>query len=139
MSSPLTMALQTYSETVAVPPPEERAHEEKRAHERVRLEVGVTLESDHNFYTGLTSDISEGGLFVATHALWPVGTKVSVRFRLPGVDRPFQVDAEVRWVRDGRFSTLPPGIGLRFDRLPPDALLAVTGFVQGRDTIFYEE
>jgi uncharacterized protein (TIGR02266 family) len=139
MSSPLALALQTYAETACAPPADQRLHAEQRASERVRLEVEVTLESDHNFYTGLTSDLSEGGLFVATHALWPVGTKISVRFRLPGLEQPIQADTEVRWVRDGRFSTLPPGIGLRFFHLPGDALHAVTQFVQRRDTIFYEE
>ena len=40
-----------------------------RAAERFDLEVKVDLESDHNFYTGLTQNISAGGLFIATHHL----------------------------------------------------------------------
>ena len=32
-----------------------------RASERFDLEVKVDLESDHNFYTGLTQNISAGG------------------------------------------------------------------------------
>ena len=36
-----------------------------RASERFDLEVKVDLESDHNFYTGLTQNISAGGLFIA--------------------------------------------------------------------------
>jgi uncharacterized protein (TIGR02266 family) len=133
MSSPLALVLQQYSEVVAA------QAAERRAYERVPLEVEVTLESDHNFYTGLTSDISVGGVFVATHALWPVGTRVCVNLSLPGFERAFRVDAEVRWIRDGRFSTLPSGIGVRFEDLPSDMLLALTRFVQRRDTIFYEE
>jgi uncharacterized protein (TIGR02266 family) len=133
MSSPLALVLQEYAEVVAV------QEVERRAHERVPLEVEVTLESDHNFYTGLTSDISVGGLFVATHALWPVGTRVCVHLKLPGFERALHVNAEVRWIRDGRFSTLPSGIGVRFEDLPGDMLLALTRFVQDRDTIFYEE
>jgi uncharacterized protein (TIGR02266 family) len=133
MTSPLAQALQQYSEAAVAPTPQ------RRAHERVPLQVEVTLESDHNFYTGLTSDISVGGVFVATHALWPIGTRVCVHLTLPGFDRAIQVDAEVRWIRDGRFSTLPPGIGVRFEHLPGDVLGALTRFVQRRDTIFYEE
>jgi uncharacterized protein (TIGR02266 family) len=133
MSSPLALALQQYAEDAASRLPE------RRAHERVPLEVEVTLESDHNFYTGLTADISIGGVFVATHALWPIGTRVCVRLGLPDCERVFVLDAEVRWIRDGRFSTLPPGFGARFENLPDDALLALTRFVQRRDTIFYEE
>ena len=40
-----------------------------RAAERFDLEVKVDLESDHNFYTGLTQNISSGGVFIATHHL----------------------------------------------------------------------
>jgi uncharacterized protein (TIGR02266 family) len=133
MSSPLALALQQYSDAVVAPTPE------RRAHERVPLEVEVTLESDHNFYTGLTADISVGGVFVATHALWPIGTRVCVHLTLPDCERAFVLDAEVRWIRDGRFSTLPPGIGARFEDLPGEVLLALTRFVERRDTIFYEE
>jgi uncharacterized protein (TIGR02266 family) len=133
MTSPLALALQQYVELEVPSAPD------RRVHERVPLEVEVTLESDHNFYTGLTSDISVGGLFVATHALRPVGTPVCVQLRLPGCAQAFRVNAEVRWIRDGRFSTLPPGIGVRFEHLPGEVLRALTHFVELRDTIFYEE
>jgi uncharacterized protein (TIGR02266 family) len=118
---------------------EARFRREQRGHQRVDLEAVVTLESDHNFYTGLTRDISAGGLFVATHALRPVGARLRVRFSLPGASAPIEADAEVRWVRDSRFSTLPPGMGLRFVNVSGAALLAVSRFVQQRDTIFYDD
>ncbi len=53
-----------------------------RASERFDLEVKVDLESDHNFYTGLTQNISAGGLFIATSALNRVdgATGMGVRF-----------------------------------------------------------
>ena len=133
MSSTLALAVQQFLETTPEPRPNTRAAE------RVDLEAVVTLESDHNFYTGLTSDISTGGLFVATHCLRPTGTTLRVRFALPGLDDPIEADVEVRWVRDGRFSTLPPGLGLRFVELPGPALRAVIDFIQHRDTIYYDD
>jgi uncharacterized protein (TIGR02266 family) len=119
--------------------PAPAAGPERRVHERVDVEVAVTFESDHNFYTGLTCDISAGGLFVATHVLRPPGTRLRVRFALPGLEQPIETEVEVRWVRDSGFSTLPPGMGLRFLQLPAPALLAVAHFIQCRDTIFYDD
>lgn len=133
MRSMLALAVQQYLESTPEPTPGPRPDE------RVDLDAVVTLESDHNFYTGLTCDLGTGGLFVATHWLRPVGTRLRVRFALPGLDEPIAADVEVRWVRDGRFSALPPGLGLRFVDLPPWALRAVTAFVQHRDTIYYED
>jgi uncharacterized protein (TIGR02266 family) len=115
------------------------ARSEQRGHQRVDLEAEVTLESDHNFYTGLTADISAGGLFVACEELRPVGTRLRVRFSLPGGGGSIETDAEVRWVRDPQCSSLPPGMGLRFLALPAEALDAVAAFVQQRDTIFYDD
>ena len=55
-----------------------------RAAERFDLEVKVDLESDHNFYTGLTQNISSGGLFIATNALRKIGDRITLKFSLPG-------------------------------------------------------
>jgi uncharacterized protein (TIGR02266 family) len=111
----------------------------RRACPRVVLDAAVTLESDHNFYTGLACNISEGGLFVATYQHHPVGTQLTVRFTLPGRERAIETPVEVCWIRDARSSTLPTGMGLRFLDLGGADLLAVTDFVQQRDTIFFED
>ena len=63
---------------------ESRRSLHNRIHPRVEIHVEVTMESDHNFYTGLSSNVSEGGLFVATHAAPPLGTRLLVRFMLDG-------------------------------------------------------
>ena len=58
-----------------------------RAAERFDLEVKVDLESDHNFYTGLTQNISSGGVFIATHHLRRIGDRITLKFTLPGSDK----------------------------------------------------
>ena len=62
-----------------------------RASERFDLEVKVDLESDHNFYTGLTQNISAGGLFIATHHLRRIGDRITLKFQLPGTDQSVTV------------------------------------------------
>lgn len=102
------------------------------------------LETDSNFYTGLTQDISTGGLFVATHRLRPRGEKVTVRFSLPG-GQPLVVDAEVRWIRDvnplsdGRHQENPTGMGLKFINLSPQIRTAIAAFLKQRDSIFFDD
>ncbi len=99
------------------------------------------METDHNFYTGLTQDISSGGLFVATGIAYSVGDRMVVRFTLPGRHEPIIADAEVRWVRDTRFmrTDSPEGVGLRFTSLTPEGKEAIESFLERRDSLFYDD
>jgi uncharacterized protein (TIGR02266 family) len=116
-------------------------HDDRRANRRIELEVEIGLESDHNFYTGLTRDISSGGIFVATGVTYEVGDKVTINFTLPGRTVPITVDAQVRWVRDPRTIRTdgPEGMGLRFLNLTPEAQAAIAEFLDQRDSIFYDD
>ena len=77
-----------------------------RVAERFDLEVKVDLESDHNFYTGLTQNISAGGLFIATHQLRRIGDYIKVSFSLPGSTHLGQ--REHRGALDPRKLAAPP-------------------------------
>jgi uncharacterized protein (TIGR02266 family) len=110
--------------------------------ERLALEVKVDLESDHNFYTGLTQNISAGGLFVATHELRRIGDRIKVTFTLPGSTAPLAVETEVRWIREN--SSLyrgdgVTGMGVRFIDLPADAKREIVRFLESRDSLFYDD
>ena len=117
------------------------AHADKRAHERVAIEVEVDLASEHNFYSGITSDLSEGGVFVATHVPAQIGERLAMELRLPGRTDTYRVEGIVRWVRDLRVTCdgVPPGFGMQFTGLSPDALAAIHQFVAQRDSIFFED
>ena len=111
-----------------------------RLNQRAPLEIEVTLESEHNFYCGITNDISEGGVFVATYQPPEVGEIVELELQLPSAGRSFRVLGEVRWLREPRASCdgCPPGCGLRFVDLGADAQAAIADFVRERDTVLYE-
>jgi uncharacterized protein (TIGR02266 family) len=117
----------------------QRQGAEQRRAPRVPLEVEVTLESEHNFFTGITDNLSEGGIFVAMPAPPPVGSEVGFELVLGG--ERFLVTGAVCWVRDARAAStgLPEGCGVRWARLEPRALEAIHRFVAVRDTDFYEE
>jgi uncharacterized protein (TIGR02266 family) len=114
---------------------------ERRTAPRIELEVEVGLETEHNFYTGLTQDISSGGIFVATGLSYQVGERMTVRFTLPGRKDPIVADAEVRWIRDSRYmrTDSPDGVGLRFVSLPADAQASILSFLENRDSLFFDD
>ncbi len=115
---------------------------ENRTSPRYELEVEVGLHSETNFYTGLTQDISTGGLFVATHQIREVGDHVRVKFSLPGSRIPIEADSEVRWVRES--SSLQRadgahGMGLRLVNVSPEAQAAIESFLAQRESLFYDD
>lgn len=118
------------------------AGDERRRYERHSLTAEVGLRSESNFYTGFSDDVSEGGLFIATYALLPVGAKVEVSFWLPSGHEIVTV-AEVRWVRDPRRSDehghITPGMGVRFTELSPEHLGAIRVFMDLRPPMFYDD
>jgi len=112
----------------------------RRGTVRVALKAQVDLHSDSNLFTGFGTNISEGGLFVATLSVLPVGTPVDLTFTLPGGTR-LAVQGEVRWIREvnDRTPDVFPGVGVRFVELPTDAAEALHRFVQAREPLFYPD
>jgi PilZ domain. len=106
---------------------------------QVNVEVGMQTES--NFYTGLTQDLSGGGVFVATNQIRQIGDRIKVLLTLPGQQETFEILAEVRWVRSTTFSrnVEDPGMGLRFLQMSPLAKKAVTDFLSKRESLFFDE
>ena len=117
-------------------------HPNVRAAERFDLEVKVDLESDHNFYTGLTQNISSGGLFIATHHLRKIGDHITLNFLLPGSDKPLAVETEVRWIRENSAlmrADAGIGMGVRFINLSAEASTAINAFIQSRESLYYDD
>ncbi len=111
-----------------------------RRFERLELEVEVDMVSDHNFFTGFSSNVSEGGLFVATHRVREVGSSVEITFMLPGDDRPIVARTEVRWVRvQNDDSDGAPGMGLQFVEIAPESMERIIAFIKAREPLFYED
>ena len=123
-------------------PKEQDNFQNVRASERHDVEVKVDLESDSNFYTGLTQNISAGGLFIATHHIRRIGERITLKFSFPGSDQPIAVETEVRWIRENsalQRTDGSSGMGVRFINLTPEASAAIQGFLQSRDSLFYDD
>lgn len=113
---------------------------ERRASPRINLESEVTFSGHDNFYTGFAEDISEGGLFLNTYDIKPMGTEVDLHFSLPD-GTEVQARAVVRWVRETRDpdSDVPPGMGLQFVELGQESKVAIEAFLRQREPLFYAE
>ena len=107
---------------------------------RIPIQTQVDLSSDSNVFTGFSTNLSEGGVFVATLNLLPVGTPVELTISLPGKTR-ITVKGEVRWTReiDDRVPDVFPGVGVRFLELGPEASDALRRFVAEREPLFYPD
>lgn len=115
-------------------------YDERRTHQRTTFIADIGFSSDSNFYTGFTRDISEGGVFVATYNVFPVGTVMELELQVPDTGAPIQVKGEVRWSAEANEdSDGHPGVGLRFLDLSEADRRRIDRFVSVRDSIFFDD
>jgi uncharacterized protein (TIGR02266 family) len=112
---------------------------ERRHHERHKVSVDLTISSEHQIFTALSGDVSEGGVFVATYKDIPIGTAVHVTLTLP--EGPLEVAGAVRWRRAaaGEGGAAPPGIGIGFENLPAAHRDAIERFCATRAPLLHDE
>jgi hypothetical protein len=103
-----------------------------------RVEVNVSLVSEHNFYVGPTRRVDSGGVFISTMLPPPLGTRLTVRLGLAD-GRKLELEGEVVFVREksaigGR---QPAGCGVKLFSLPGWAADAIERFLLARPPIIY--
>ncbi len=82
----------------------------------------MDCETEQTFLYASITNISEMGIFVATRDPLEVGTRLTLRFAMPGEQEPFVLFGQVQWVNPIRMlSDNPnPGMGIRFIELSPE-------------------
>lgn len=111
---------------------------EHRATPRTSLVVELHLASDSHFFSGLSGDISEGGVFVSTYRALATGTPVEVEFSLPGSERVVKAKGEVRWHRSAS-PDMPPGVGIAFEELADEDRALIHRFCTLRPPLYYDD
>jgi hypothetical protein len=103
-----------------------------------RVEVNVSLVSEHNFYVGQTRRMDSGGVFIATALPPPVGTRLQVRLGLAD-GRKLDLEGEVSFVREksATIGRQPTGCGVKLHNLPSWAVDAIERFILARQPIVY--
>ena len=111
---------------------------EKRRAKRAYATEKITFNSESNFYTGFTENISSGGVFISTRNLLPIGTELTLKLKLSDGQPPIDAVGIVRWVRDTEpGSDAAPGIGLQFSNLSDEDRDRINTFIDNREPIFY--
>ena len=112
-----------------------RKHLRKQMHSSTR----VSVDGKPSFYTGFIKNISEGGLFIHTYNILPIGTKMHVTFKVPKTDHIVELPAEVMWQRPSDSAADPEevGYGVRFTSLPPEVKSRIDDYIAKKETIFY--
>lgn len=112
---------------------------QRRASPRYKVELDVSIGSEHNFYGGFVENLSVGGVFIATHLLKPVGEVFEISVYLPGQEIAVKGLGEVRWIRECSDRSITPGMGVRFLELEPGSAERIEAFLSQRDPMFFDE
>lgn len=121
----------------SVPP--ESAGSHRREHSRFAVDLDVTVGSDHNFYAGFAENLSAGGVFIATHKLKPVGSRIELSINLPD-GLKVRAFGEVRWVRVfNEQSDTPPGMGVKFLEIDDASVAGISSFLARREPLFFDD
>ena len=107
----------------------------RRQFTRFQVDLELTMQSESTIWMGQAENVSDGGVFVATKELKPIGTEVEVTIKLPGNMLPVWAVGVVCWIRDtSPNSDAPLGMGIQFKLIADDALRRIRDFVRQRQT-----
>jgi uncharacterized protein (TIGR02266 family) len=110
------------------------ADEDGRRDVRVPLKARVDYElmSEDTFLFEYTSNLSRGGIFLATRNPLPVGTQLNLRFALPEEKRTIETTGQVVWVNEYRpgGENINPGMGIEFVDLVEKDRNAITRLIK---------
>ena len=109
---------------------QQRVQDEEEANRRrsmrLALHANVTLRSETNFFSCMTENISDGGIFVATLSPPAIGESVKLQISVEG-EGGIIVEGIVRWLRSSEDGY--SGCGIQFQNLSPAAKAAVDELV----------
>ena len=104
---------------------------------RRSFEIELEFTEDTHFYAGLTQDISQGGVFIATYHVRPIGSRLDLSFELPDGTQ-VKTSGHVRWLREDISDSARPGMGVAFSNLPEHVLTAIDRFCRERPPLYIE-
>ncbi len=106
---------------------------------RLEVRLALNFSSESNFYVGFTENLSEGGVFVATHAVRNVGAKIDLVIALHDQE-PIRATGTVRWHRQySEANETSPGMGIRFEELSPHDEARIRDFARSRQPMFFDD
>jgi uncharacterized protein (TIGR02266 family) len=107
---------------------------------QLQLDSVIDVHGDTTFYTGLSGNIDEGGIFIATFDQKPINSKIAVSFTLPSGDAVI-TRGTVRWLREYNPANpdVVPGMGVRFMDLRDRDRKVIEKFLETKAPLFYDD
>lgn len=94
---------------------------ERRRFKRVSLDVQVDYDCEGTFLFTYSMDVSASGLFIHSHNPHPPGTRLSLRFVMPGDAEPTVLQGKVVWSSsDGDDPSAGSRSGMGIEFVDPD-------------------
>lgn len=107
--------------------------QKQRADARADVDLEVQYRTAQEFTAAYATNISGGGIFIRTQQPLPLNRDVQIRFTLPGIPQKFVLHGLVVWSNPHPSrSSFPPGMGIKFMDLDPEAKTIIAGFVKER-------
>ena len=101
---------------------------------RIPCRTSVKFRAHNVHFSGVSVDISSGGIFVATDFDIEPKTQIELSFELPETGCPLEgIRGQVAWQNSGRNIPkphLPPGFGVEFINLTKEATETIKSFVE---------
>ena len=95
----------------------------RRGSPRVVLGIPIQYRFGNTIAAALTLNLSRGGIAIRTTSPLEAGSKIRVRFRMPGSKRDIDADGRVAW------SDRRVGMGIQFERVDPGHQSLIDNFV----------
>ena len=95
----------------------------RRGSPRVILGIPIQYRFGNTIAAALTLNLSRGGIAIRTTSPLEAGSKIRVRFRMPGSKRDIDADGRVAW------SDRRVGMGIQFERVEPGHQSLIDNFV----------
>jgi uncharacterized protein (TIGR02266 family) len=95
----------------------------RRGSPRVVLGIPIQYRFGNTIAAALALNLSRGGIAIRTTSPLEAGSKIRVRFRMPGSKRDIDADGRVAW------SDRRVGMGIQFERVDPGHQSLIDNFV----------
>jgi uncharacterized protein (TIGR02266 family) len=95
----------------------------RRSSPRVVLGIPIQYRFGNTIAAALTLNLSHGGIAIRTTSPLEQGSKIKVRFRMPGGKKDIDAEGRVAW------SDRRVGMGIQFDKVDPEHQAVIDNFV----------
>jgi uncharacterized protein (TIGR02266 family) len=95
----------------------------RRSSPRVVLGIPIQYRFNNTIAAALTLNLSRGGIAIRTTSPLESGSRIRVRFRMPGSKRDVEAEGRVAW------SDRRVGMGIQFEKVDPTNQIIIDNFV----------